>query len=127
MPPTLCPLHNISFHLCVFNTAILRGVEEASKGNAFICPAEDGGYVLLSLPAKTSPVSVFEGVEWSTENTMQSQIDCILKSGLQVEVGDTYCDIDDENDIRNHKVKQALQKELHSRTWEIISSSKYCA
>ena len=40
---------------------ILNSARIAENGKAHIVPANDGGYVLLSLPSKISP-SVFENV-----------------------------------------------------------------
>ena len=51
---------------------LLRGLELARAGKAYLKPAEDGGYVLLALPAAARH-TVFDEVEWSTAETARTQ------------------------------------------------------
>jgi len=102
----------------------------ALEHKAFICPARDGGYVLLSLPwapalpqeeeegggggeAETGGVrggcnrSVFADVAWSAPNTCLSQLARLQATGLQVVVGDTFEDVDEEEDLNRLRQRRA--------------------
>ena len=66
---------------------------------AHLCPADDGGYVLLGLPRElfTPPTrdaaraSLFEGVRWSSSDTCSSQAQALARAGLRAAmVGPTY-------------------------------------
>ena len=111
------------YHLWVWITstgiAFLQGSNVAINGGVFICPAEDGGYVLISLPSSISS-EVFEGVEWSTSNTLLSQIDVVKLYGMDVEIGDTFCDVDEEEDV--YKVRRLLSGKdgIKSKTLDVI-------
>ena len=65
----------------------------------------------MSVPS-SAPSSLFQGVEWSTCNTLQSQINAAKSCGLDVEVGDTFFDIDTVEDL--HKIKRLRLKENES-------------
>ena len=65
---------------------------------AYISPARDGGYVLLSLPAG-SPPTVFQNVEWSAPQTCVSQIKALSLAGCYVSVGKTGSDVDEVCDL----------------------------
>ena len=78
---------------------ILNSARIAENGKAHIVPANDGGYVLLSLPSKISP-SVFENVVWSSDTTTQSQCDQIRRLGVDVETSNNvHLDIDEAHDL----------------------------
>ena len=77
---------------------IARGISEAAAGRAYLAPACEGGYVLLSLPAMCPP-TVFQDVRWSTTDTLASQQAALEASGLAVSVGTrTYRDVDEPDD-----------------------------
>mmetsp|Transcript_28013 Transcript_28013/g.66239 ORF Transcript_28013/g.66239 Transcript_28013/m.66239 type:complete len:253 (+) Transcript_28013:54-812(+) len=87
-------------------TAILLEAQgAAASGTAYLCPATDGGYVLLALPTAATE-RVFEGVVWSTSGTCQSQHEAIAREGIAVTYGPTLRDVDEEEDLR------ALREEL---------------
>ncbi len=75
-----------------------RGVRIASDGGAYLVPASDGGYVLLSLPV-SCPLGVFQDVEWSAENTLESQLARLTAVGVHTTVGTIYYrDVDEPED-----------------------------
>ena len=78
---------------------MIRAQATATTGEAYICPATDGGYVMLSLPGE-APSGIFDDVEWSTQNTCISQIQALRRSGVSVRVGPTFHDIDTPEDVR---------------------------
>ena len=78
---------------------------------AHLCPADDGGYVLLGLPrdlyaADTARASLFEGVRWSSSDTCSSQAKALARAGLRaVVVGPTYHDCDELEDVLGLEVR----------------------
>lgn len=73
-----------------FNTA---------PNEALLCPAADGGYGLLSVPASANPRACFANVQWSHPLTALSQIKALTDQGLTVSLGPIMHDIDDGDDM----------------------------
>ena len=96
---------------CVENA--IRAQEAAAMGEAYICPATDGGYVMLCLPGAV-PSGVFDDVEWSSQNTCISQIQALRRSGVTVRVGPTFHDIDTPADI--HRLLK-MSREPSTDVW----------
>jgi len=71
----------------------------SEPGHAYICPATDGGYVLLGLPADARADAVFAGVEWSAPETCASQVASLVRSGLRCTHGGRYRDVDEAEDL----------------------------
>lgn len=69
-------------------------------GCAYICPASDGGYALLGLPADVSPAAAFARVSWSASETCESQVAALARAGCACERGETYGDVDEAEDLR---------------------------
>jgi glycosyltransferase A (GT-A) superfamily protein (DUF2064 family) len=73
------------------------------KNHAHLCPAADGGYGMLSVPANAPAEAVFRNVVWSDPLTALSQIkaltDCTL-TGLNVRVGRIMHDVDEATDVK---------------------------
>jgi len=63
-----------------------------------VCPAEDGGYVLLGLP-QGAPKDVFRDVKWSCPETCESQKAAVARSGLEISTGATQRDVDEIDDF----------------------------
>ena len=81
-------------------SAIATALTRARRGAAgYICPAADGGYTLLALPAAAPLQKCFVDVEWSTDHTCLSQVGALGKVGLPTLLGPTFHDIDDANDL----------------------------
>jgi len=78
--------------------SLRNGFEVASAGKAYICPASDGGYVLLILPCSANE-EVFDNIRWSSESTCEDQKQSIVSNGIEVEEGDIYTDIDTIEDL----------------------------
>jgi uncharacterized protein len=57
-------------------SCVLDAITKGVQGQAYICPANDGGYVLLGLPP-AAPPEVFDGVKWSCNSTCISQMGVI--------------------------------------------------
>lgn len=68
------------------------------KETSYIIPAEDGGFVLIDLPAMASP-KVFDNVQWSTANAAESQMAAIEKCGIKAVKSDkVLADVDEMED-----------------------------
>lgn len=70
-----------------------------TKNEAYICPANDGGYVLLSVPSAAPSARIFANVIWSSTKTCESQVSQLKASGLSVRVGPTFIDVDEKADL----------------------------
>lgn len=68
-----------------------------SRSEVAYGPAEDGGFYGISL--STVHPRMFEGVEWSTEFTMQQARGACERCGLSVSVGRQWFDVDSPADL----------------------------
>lgn len=90
---------------------------ESDRKTAYISPAFDGGYTLLTLPSLSNPFLAFSGVAWSTSTACLSQALALTNAGLGVEIGSTFYDIDTLKEL----------KELQTRLKEAgISNEETC-
>ena len=85
-------------------------------GIAAICPATDGGYVLLGLPCD-APSSVFDDVLWSSEETLKSQCAALTREDVKYEVGATYSDVDEIEDLvaLRKRISASLDEHPHMK------------
>lgn len=63
-------------------------------------PAEDGGYYLVGMK-KPAP-GLFEGIEWSSEDTLGKSLGRASAMGLRVALAEGLGDIDTVEDLREH-------------------------
>ena len=77
---------------------------------ALLCPAADGGYGLLSVPAHAPANQVFRGVRWSHSLTAVSQIKALTDAGITVIIGRLMHDIDEPDDVRDLCNRLSKQK-----------------
>ena len=70
---------------------------QLKRHDAVICPARDGGYVLLGL-ARTD-ASLFSDIAWSTDTVAATTIARIAELGWSLYVGETLIDIDEPADL----------------------------
>ncbi|KAL7511143.1 hypothetical protein ACHAXN_008041 [Cyclotella atomus] len=78
------------------------------SGKAHMCPANDGGYGLLSVPIH-APTSIFSGVRWSTQLTAVSQLKALTDACVDISIGQLMFDIDEPEDV--HLLVDRLTKE----------------
>lgn len=71
---------------------------EVTYGKAHLCPANDGGYGLLSVPIH-APCSIFSGVRWSNHLTAVSQVKAMTDAGVDVSLGKLMFDVDEPEDV----------------------------
>jgi glycosyltransferase A (GT-A) superfamily protein (DUF2064 family) len=69
-----------------------------TRGKAHLCPANDGGYGLLSLPIH-APSHIFSGIRWSNRLTAVSQLKALTDAGIDVSLGQLMFDIDEAEDV----------------------------
>ena len=71
----------------------------AARNKAHMCPADDGGYGMLSVP-RNAPVSqIFHGVRWSNNLTAVSQLKALSDCCIDVSIGKMMNDVDEPEDV----------------------------
>ena len=75
-------------------TAILN------PGEAYLCPADDGGYGMVSIPPQADPAKTFDDIPWSQSLTAVAQIKALTDQGIYVKIGSLMHDIDEPEDLR---------------------------
>ena len=74
----------------------------SNDSSAVLLPANDGGYVLLSIPIPIAAVdSIFDNIRWSSAETASDQRGQLEKGGLTVKIGDTLSDVDEPADLQH--------------------------
>lgn len=68
------------------------------SGVATLCPAEDGGYGMLCVPAQ-APDTLFQNMRWSDPLTAVCQIKALTDLGVTVKLGRLTRDIDEPQDV----------------------------
>lgn len=78
-----------------------RALEALVPGACVLAPAEDGGYVLIgSSGAVDWQLHDFEGVRWSSADTLADTLQCLQRKQVRVTILDTLWDIDTVDDVR---------------------------
>lgn len=80
-------------------SALVSALDVASADRAYICPAHDGGYVLLALPAAAEAGGSFRNVHWSAADTCESQRTALDLAGISSCLGPTFADVDEVEDL----------------------------
>lgn len=81
--------------------AALSSTNELHHHYAHLCPAADGGYGMLSIPAHAPADLVFRGVKWSDPLTAVSQIKALTDiDSVSVRLGRCMHDIDEKQDVK---------------------------
>jgi rSAM/selenodomain-associated transferase 1 len=74
--------------------------------DAVLGPASDGGFCFLGL--KKCPAGIFDGITWSSPETMASTMRALQAHGLRVTVGQPWFDVDTPEDLEH--LREVLQK-----------------
>jgi rSAM/selenodomain-associated transferase 1 len=73
------------------------------RADVVMAPAEDGGFVLIASSHKMKSCwgdqSIFRGVRWSTENTLNDTLNCLHDAYAQVTILDRLWDVDTAADV----------------------------
>lgn len=67
---------------------------------ATLCPADDGGYGMLSVPATADSKQTFAGVQWSHSLTAVSQLKALTDQGIPIQIGTLMHDVDEPKDVQ---------------------------
>lgn len=70
-------------------------------GKAHLCPANDGGYGLLSIPNHAPSSKIFSQVRWSHPLTAVSQLKALTDCNVDVSIGTLMYDIDEPDDVQD--------------------------
>jgi len=70
-----------------------------NPSDAFLCPANDGGYGMLSVPPQ-APLTIFQNVRWSQALTAVSQIKALTDCNIPVKLGRLMHDMDELEDVK---------------------------
>lgn len=100
---------------CPLLPAALLLEAERSRVDLFCAASDDGGYVLVKANARAVELGVFEGVAWSTRETLRSQLDRGAALGLRCGVVHGYYDIDEPADLTRLRAEPALP--AHTRAF----------
>lgn len=68
---------------------------------ALLCPSDDGGYGMLSVPATADADSIFDGIRWSDPLTAVAQLKNLTDGGVPVRIGQLMHDMDEPDDVLN--------------------------
>ena len=89
---------------------IAYGLIVSSTNKAHICPADDGGYGLLSVPRVAPSSQIFSGVRWSNKLTAVSQLKALSDCNIGISIGKMMNDIDEPDDV-----VRLARRLMHSR------------
>ncbi|CAB9524830.1 Uncharacterized protein conserved in bacteria (DUF2064) [Seminavis robusta] len=70
-----------------------------NQQHAVLCPANDGGYGMLSVPRNAPADRIFQGIRWSDPLTALGQIKALTDANIPVQLGRLMNDIDEEEDL----------------------------
>ena len=84
-----------------------------SDADVKVGPTEDGGFHGIS--ARRTTPSMFEGVRWSTATTLADTELSLRRGGLSVEIGDSWFDIDEPQDLLRLPEVKSIGR--HTAAW----------
>ncbi len=78
---------------------IIHGLQTAATNKAHMCPADDGGYGMLSVPRNAPSSQIFRGVRWSDNLTAVSQLKSLSDCCIDISIGKMMNDVDEPDDV----------------------------
>lgn len=69
----------------------------ASTADVALGPSDDGGFYAIS--CRRVKAAMFEGVPWSTSDTLARTVEAIERCGMTVEIGASWWDVDTPSDL----------------------------
>lgn len=85
-------------------------------GKAHMCPANDGGYGLLSVPKHAPSARIFSSVRWSDPLTAVSQLKALTDCGVGVSLGKLMYDVDEPGDVKELAARLASSWDGENKT-----------
>jgi hypothetical protein len=111
MDTPILPTREIRAILARTNVASIHPKDASSSSSssvaAFLCPANDGGYGMVSVPC-TAPITIFDDIPWSTSLTALAQIKAFTDRNIPIVLGPLMYDIDDESDLQYYIQRWSL-------------------
>lgn len=93
----------------------------ANPNTAFMIPACDGGYVLLTVPLDCDAKRVFSDIAWSTDETGHMQMERLAEAGLSCNVGETLPDVDEPADLDSLWQALRAKQKVFPRTFDFLA------
>ncbi|RYO75179.1 hypothetical protein DL764_010573 [Monosporascus ibericus] len=100
---------------------ILGSFSLASASSAYMLPASDGGYVLLTVPLGC-PSIIFDRIPWSCERTANIQITRLAEAGLSCILGEELGDVDEPEDLEQLWKSREQKRLTHPRTFKYLET-----
>lgn len=98
---------------------LVSPMTNCSSTEALICPADDGGYGMLSVPASADASQTFQGIQWSHALTAVSQIKALTDQVgrvSSVRMGTLMYDIDEPEDVTKLCLRLKEDKSVQNAT-----------
>lgn len=93
---------------------LLGVAEQLEHSQCVICPAEDGGFVLIgSQHCLDWQMTDFDGVRWSSPETLADTLWCLKQKDVQATIQDSLWDVDTVDDLR----RAVAEGRLDARNW----------
>ena len=102
MDAPILPLNDIVVGLRKASSSYTSSSSQPQQPVATLCPAYDGGYVMLCVPPNADPSKTFlstQNMYWSHPLTAISQIKTLTDQNIQTQIGRVMHDIDVPNDV----------------------------
>ena len=97
-------------------------ITSIAQKQAMLCPADDGGYGMLSVPFQVSSSLVFRNIIWSHSLTGMSQLKALTDMNIGVKIGILMYDIDEPDDV--HKLCRRIQQQMETNNMVLYSCSR---
>jgi len=97
---------------------------ETFTGKAHLCPANDGGYGLLSVPKHAPSSTIFSCVRWSHSLTAVSQLKALTDAKVDVSIGNLMHDVDEPADVQELAIRLAHSRNDENRNTNSCSENK---
>jgi 2-phospho-L-lactate guanylyltransferase (CobY/MobA/RfbA family) len=87
--------------------------------HAVLCPAEDGGYGMLSVPPHAPCPQIFQNIPWSQSLTAVSQLKALTDCDINVRLGRLMHDMDEPEDVQ-----KLVQRSCRARNYEDVDQEE---
>ncbi|OGU00513.1 MAG: hypothetical protein A2079_01975 [Geobacteraceae bacterium GWC2_48_7] len=95
---------------------IKTAVEELAATDVVIAPSSDGGYSLISIRKSGFRRELFQAIEWSSPQVLESTIKRCSECGLSYHLLDNRLDIDTMDDLMHYSADRSGHA-IHTNAW----------
>lgn len=93
---------------------LLDAAQQLEHSQCVICPAEDGGFVLIGSQRSIDwQIADLDGVRWSSADTLADTLRCLKQKEVQATIQDSLWDVDTVDDLR----RAVAEGRLDARDW----------